>query len=445
MRFAFRRSISLGLLLPLMVGVAFSGRFGLAQDPTSEFGTVFDQHWEQLSKDYPYFELYGVDWDAERADHRPRAVAAESATEFAWEIARMLTVLRDSHTDFMPPIELLQGWAMPDVVTASIDRKIYVVGWGGDRPPIGPARYRTDPRAYPEIVRVQGAPIGSASQILAAGPLNSTLPVRLRWADGTETDEEFKLPAVTNVPPPKTHFGERWVVAGRVGSIGYLRVKTFQPKRATLNPAGKMAPILRARLKELLDTDCLILDLQGNGGGIVSASDPFLSHFLEKRASYAWGNSGGRTRRLNPRSPRCAGAVVVLVDERTGSGGEWAARILRDAGRATVVGGRTLGAEAAIHTSTAADGSALTFSRWPMTEPGVTPFQDKGVELDHALPLTIEEVRSHGYEQALARVRRARFAKALEILCWSEDALDAVLQLADESDREEGAKSSDGR
>ena len=96
MRFALRRPISLALLLSLLVGVASGGRFGLAQDPTSDFGTVFDEHWGRLRKDYPYFERYGVDWDAERADHRPRAVAAESATEFTWEIARMLTVLKDS-------------------------------------------------------------------------------------------------------------------------------------------------------------------------------------------------------------------------------------------------------------------------------------------------------------------------------------------------------------
>jgi carboxyl-terminal processing protease len=408
-----------------------------AQDPATDFGAVFDEHWERLADDYPYFELYDVDWEAERADHRPRAVAAENAGEFAWEIARMLSVLKDAHVEYMPPVEVMTGWSMPDVRVAVMERKPYVIDWGEGHEAVGPAPFRDDPRAYPEIVTVQGMPNGTGIEILAAGPVGSTLELRLRWPDGSETDEEITRPAASNLPPPKRHYGEEWIVHGRVGSIGYLRVKTFSPKRATLGPSGKMTPILRERLEELLDTDGLILDLQGNGGGVVGASDPFLSHFLERRRSYKWGNSGGKKRVLVPRSPRYRGAVVALVDGKSASGGEWAARILRDAGRATVVGGRTKGAEAAVHSLTAADGSTLQFSAWPMVEPGVTPFQYEGIALDHALPVKIEDARAHGYDEALERTRRLRFAKALELLGAPADDLGAIMALADEHDSSE--------
>ena len=134
---------------------------------------------------------------------------------------------------------------------------------------------------------------------------------------------------------------------------------------------------------------------------------------------------------IRPRSPRYRGGVVALVDERSASGGEWAARILHDAGRATVVGGRTAGAEAAVLTSNGPDGSTVHYSGWPMIEPGRKPFQEVGIEVDHELRLTIEAVRELGYDEARTRIRRARFAKALEILGGTPDDADVLLELSE--------------
>ena len=75
--------------------------------------------------------------------------------------------------------------------------------------------------------------------------------------------------------------------------------------------------------------------------------------------------------------------------------------------------------------------SVVHFSGWPMVEPGITPFQEVGVELDHFLPLTIEDVREVGLDEAEERVRRARFAKALELLAAPAADLDALLALAE--------------
>ena len=397
------------------------------------YAETFDAHWERLRDDYPYFELYGVDWDAERAEHRPRAIAAENDTEFAWELARLISALPDPHVSFLPSMDTIQGkWSFPDIDARMIGRRPYVMKWSADGSQ--PKRLTDNPHAYPEIVLIRGQVPGGATDILVAGPLGTSLDFRLRWPDGTETDHVERRPDVSNVPPPRPHFGDKWLVSGRVGSIGYLRVKTFDPKRATLGSDGKMTTMLRAALASLGDTKALILDLQGNGGGLVAASDPFLGNFLKSSLKYRWGNSGGKTRVIRPRTPRYKGGVVALVDEGSASGGEWAARILGDAGRAVVIGERTSGAEAAVHTSKGPDGSLVRFSAWPMVEPGRVPFQHVGIELDYDLPLTIEDVRKHGLEAALQRVRRARFGKALEVLGAPEGDLDALLALAESAD-----------
>lgn len=428
------RAASLALCTGLALAASAPSEGGGAGDPALLYAETFDTHWERLRDDYPYFELYGVDWDAERAEHRPRAVAAANDTEFAWELARMFDVLPDPHLFFMPAVKTMAGrWSYPEIDAHEINRRVHIIEWPEGEQPTTPSAYLDDPRAYPEVIEVQGfAPLGSA-EILVAGPVGTLLEFRVRWPDGSESDHQLPRPAECNVPPPKPHYGERWLITGRVGSVGYMRIRTFNPERATLGPDGKMTTMLRAALTELSDTDSLILDLQGNGGGRVSASDPFLGSFLARTRSYRWGNAGGKRRVIRPGRPRYRGAVVALVDERSASGGEWAARILRDAQRATVVGGRTAGAEAAVHKSHGPDGSVLSFSAWPMIEPGVTPFQDKGIEIDHALPLTLEDARKYGLDEALDRVRRARLAQALAVLGAPASDLEAFVALADRS------------
>lgn len=409
---------------------------GQSADPNPDFlAEVFDTHWERLRDEYPYFDLYGVDWEAERAEHRPRALAAKNPTEFAWELARLISALPDPHVSFIPAIDTIKGkWSYPDVKTKKIERRVYALSWPSGTEPVVPPAFADDPYAYPEIFSVQGEPLAGAAEILAAGPLGSTLEVELRWPDGTESIHQLRRPDISNLPPPDAHLGKHWLITGRVGDLGYMHVRTFDPSLATLGPDGKITTMLRAALKELADTKGLILNLQGNGGGMVAASDPFLGNLLDRTQSYRWGNAGGKKRVIRPRAPRYRGAVVAIVDERSASGGEWAARILRDAGRATVIGGRTAGAEAAVHTSNGPDGSVVNFSGWPMVEPGVTPFQEVGIELDHSLPLTVAAVREHGYDAALERVRRARFKKALELLEAPLSDLDVLMKFAAEAE-----------
>ncbi|KAA3614246.1 MAG: hypothetical protein DWQ01_00665 [Planctomycetota bacterium] len=432
MKLNYRRIFALGAAMSVWAAISAELPSQASGDSKALFAETFDTHWQRLRDDYPYFELYGVDWEAERAEHRPLALAAADPDEFAWELARLLTALPDPHLSFIPAMDTIEGrWSVPEVETRMIERRPVVIAWPeGSQLKLPPA-YAEDPKAYPEIISIQGVIAVGTAEILAAGPVGSSCELRLRWPDGTETDHKLRRPDKSNLPPPKKHFGSDWLVKGRVGNVGYLAVKTFDPEIATLGPDGKMTTMLRAALKELGDTDGLILDLQGNGGGLVAASDPFLGNFLKRSQSYRWGNAGGKRRVIRPRTPRYKGKVVALVDERSASGGEWAARILRDAGRATVVGGRTIGAEAAVHTSEGPDGSIVKFSAWPMVEPGVKPFQEVGIELDHFLPLTLKDVRRLGYEQAFEQVRRARFAKALELLGAPATDLEALLALAE--------------
>lgn len=415
----------------LLATFLLAGKAHALQEKAELYAETFDAHWQVLADDYPYFALYGVDWQAEKEFHRPRALAAQDDTEFAWELARLIMALPDPHVAFIPaPTTIAGKWSVPMVKTKMVERRVFITSWMEAEAATPPESLKEDPFAYPEIIAVAGEPVAGVVEILAAGPVDSACEVRLRWPDGTEVDHTLQRPSEPNLPPEPGHYGEDWLVVGKVGGIGYLRIRSFDPDKATLGPDGKMTTMLRAALKELADTDGLILDLQGNGGGLVAASDPFLGHLLDKTRRYDWGNSGGKTRIIRARSPRYRKPVVAIVDAGSASGGEWAARILRDAGRAVVIGGRTAGAEAAVHTSTGPDGSIVHYSAWPMVEEGVTPFQEKGIEVDHFLPLTVEAMYRHGYEEARTRVEHARYAKALAVLKAPAEHLEGLLTLA---------------
>jgi hypothetical protein len=185
-------------------------------------------------------------------------------------------------------------------------------------------------------------------------------------------------------------------------------------------------------------------EVRGSGGvAQIFAAGPLGSSF---DVGLRWTNGQETVRKLKrPEAREHCRHRRPRKYERWGVGGSHpAARILRDAGRAVVVGERTAGAEAAVLTSVGPDGSVLKYSGWPMVEPAGVPFQEVGIELDHELALTIADVRSLGFEVALERVTRARFAKALEILGRPEHEVEALYGYVGDAVTYKGQASSAG-
>lgn len=89
----------------------------------------------------------------------------------------------------------------------------------------------------------------------------------------------------------------------------------------------------------------VILDLRGNGGGLVSEAVGLAGVFISGGSGVTYSTSEGALRSVE--LPEGGGAVnaalVVLVDEGTASAAEMIAGILQDRGRAVVVGTRTFG------------------------------------------------------------------------------------------------------
>ena len=223
----------------------------------------------------------------------------------------------------------------------------------------------------------------------------------------------------------KFNLTDHTILGQRSGDIGYLALRTFSSesdKGGDDDAAARIAQIDR-ELDRLLDTRALVIDVQDNTGGNSDVLFAALGRLLPQRTLFGrglWLYFGPFTfqgpRYVEPREPCYHGELVVLTSAQTCSAAEWFARTLQREGRATIVGERTVGAEAGTRDVKGPDGSSLTFGwRW-ITDRDGRGLQDVGVIPQVDVSLSIERVREQGYGAAEKRVVDERLRSALALV-----------------------------
>lgn len=142
--------------------------------------------------------------------------------------------------------------------------------------------------------------------------------------------------------------------------VGYIRVNRF---------AQTTMKEMEEAFDKFRNVDALILDLQGNGGGLLGQSIDMAGFFLPKGSAVV--STEGRvypTETYTTTGPGkfLRGKVVVLVDEFSASASEIVAGALQDWDRAVIVGRRTFGKGLVQRQFPLIDGSAvnITVSRY---------------------------------------------------------------------------------
>jgi len=153
-----------------------------------------------------------------------------------------------------------------------------------------------------------------------------------------------------------------WRVLDKKLGIGYARVGVF---------AESTAKELSAGIEELQAQGVtrLVLDLRGNGGGLLDAAIQTASLFIKQGDVLREIKRGGQERyypATNVNSPSQAWEIVLLVDGGTASAAEIVAGALRDNERAVLIGEKTFGKGSVQEVHELPDGSSLhvTVARW---------------------------------------------------------------------------------
>ncbi len=182
---------------------------------------------------------------------------------------------------------------------------------------------------------------------LIRGPEGTTVMLTVKRGESEHVFSVIRAPVVVPVTSSRiiNHDGVR---------IGYLRLTGFS-EGAGDKLRAEVQAALRAHAKGL------ILDLRGNGGGLISEAINVASIFLARGTIMSAEERGRPPRVYNARGDAIAPdtPLVVLVDQGTASSSEIVTAALQDHDRAKVVGTRTYGKGVFQQTERLVNGGAL--------------------------------------------------------------------------------------
>ena len=321
---------------------------------------AIDFVWTTVNERYFDPKLNGVDWRAVRTQYEPKMLAAKSDDEF-WELLDKMTgELKDSHTRVHSP-KLVQQQRNNEshslgVGFVELDGELVVTSvntqsdawWASAR--AGMVIKTIDGNAalpyYQKLVvesRDSSTPWArtrGALRKVNAGDIGSEVSMTFVRSDKSEFSSTMKRRKFSTPPD----FTPRVLPSG----FGYIRFSNF---------LGNLESGIMAEIDKMRDTPGMIIDLRGNGGGSGEMSRRLLGRFFKDDQT----GVTVRTRTGKPISvffipiakldQQLKGSkeraytkpVVVLTNESSASASEVFSVVMKESGRATLIGQRTCG------------------------------------------------------------------------------------------------------
>jgi len=362
------RLAALGLACGLSACAAAPKAPALTPDERRLDVESFDHVWSTVHDKHFDPSLGGLDWNAVRAELRPRverATTRDEARDVLWDLVGRF---KQSHFQILPAelyepaaggpsgvargttgvdARVIGGMALVTSVTAGspADGAGVKAGWEIVRID------KTDTlRRVRELTRKYAARVdrdtvlSGALRFALAGPVGQRVSITFR--DGRGATRRLTLdrgPHEGWMSRPLGHIPSVpvWIRSERVdGRTGYVAFNAF------IDPA-RLMPRFNEAIASLRDADGIVIDLRGNTGGIGDMLAGMAGWFVAARG-VSMGTmitrSGSLKLTVVPRPAPFTGPVAVLIDELSMSASEVLAQGLRDAGRARVFGRRSAGA-----------------------------------------------------------------------------------------------------
>lgn len=372
-----------GVLIAVAAAVICAGPVvadaGLSRERARMNQRVFDRVWSEVRRDYYDPHLHGVDWEAARETYRPRALAAGDDRTLYRELGEMLDLLDDAHAGAQPPASVrreAQRRVRRAVMGLVLARETDEV-WRVDGVRAGSPAEEAGVRIGWKLTGIDGTPWGPEVEV------HDGVPVQADLLDEAGTAHRLEI-------TPREMDGPPAFVADRSRpGVLVLSIDGFEPG------LGRWLGHELAGLPPSVD---VVLDLRGNPGGRLREADAVLSCFLPRAQPWATrrGRSGRAVElRVDERCGDLPGPVdndlAVLVDQASRSAAELTPAALQEAGRAIVVGERTVGAVLIAQDTRLPDGGRLTLSRADFITRGGVRLEKAGVTPDIVVSRTIED------------------------------------------------------
>lgn len=295
--------------------------------------SVYDNVWRWTRDHYYDPAMNGADWAGARERHRGAAASARNDEELYSAINALLDELHDRHTHADSAAEFARTFGHRGVVVGI--RSEPVRGATDGRRRIvevfpGGAADRAGVRRGWILLACNGRP---PTEVLGPGKLKEGQAVQCDFLTDTGDPRSLLLTGSRMTMP--TFRRERMV-------DGYLLAQFESFDMPT-------AAWLRQTIQAHPECKGLILDLRGNGGGHLFALAAILADVFPAPVSMGQMVHRGRAARWYRSIPQDDGAhfdgpVAVLVSRYTASAAEIFSQILKEHGRALIVGEKTAGA-----------------------------------------------------------------------------------------------------
>jgi len=370
---------------------------------------IFTELWETVRDEYLHSDYNGVDWEAIGRKYRVRVEAGLDDEAFWAAMDEMLAELNDDHSVFLSPAEVAEEEATRlgeldyvgiGIYTAPVPPKN---GGGGYSVillvlPDSPATH-AGLRSHDRILAVDGWPAccdaaGNDYLDRLTGPEGD--PVELRVQTPGQSPRSITVTrARIQSPLP--------IEARRLeGDIGYIVIPTFWDETVVERTHQALEGL--AANGELSG---LILDLRVNAGGsdtvlegvLAFFTDGELGHFVGRRGEvplYVEGIDVGGSQQV---------PLAVLVGRETASFAEIFSGVLREAGRAYIVGRTTPGNIETVYGYDFEDGSRAWIAQETFRPPSGADWEDTGIVPDVEVPLDWDEFTVEDDPQLEAALR----------------------------------------
>jgi len=328
--------------------------------------SIFEDLWATVNEEYLYQDFNGLDWDGIQEEYRSQINAGMTGDEFYLAMQDLIYRLGDDHSVFLNPQEVLAEDAeyagnydyvgVGIYVSAVPDRqRAVILGVFPNSPAESAGLQSRD-----NILAVDGQPILDEFGVLRdiiRGPEGTQVTLMIETPG--QPPRELLLPRkriTTALPVPHTVFT---TTSGQ--HIGYVFIVTFTDSGID----DAVGDVLKEMTQEA-PLDGLIIDNRLNGGGVDTVLRPTLSYFTAGKLGDFISRDAERPlevrKGININGSQTV-PLVVLIGRDTVSYGEVFAGVLKDIGRAYLVGETTGGNVETLWGYDFEDGSRIWIAR----------------------------------------------------------------------------------
>lgn len=371
----------------------------------------FDYVWEKINESYWEEDFGGVDWEQAREDLRPRVAEAENIEEVRKIMNELISRLGKSHFAIIPASVYeatevqRKGKAESGMEFRLADGKVLVTSVRLDsdahRQGVRPgwevlvAAGQSASEFVSQALKHQGVVrpdtlIALRFPNLLTGESDATVDCRFRLPDGQE--RELKL-GLVDPPGQVVRFGNlpemRIDMESKLldSNVGYFRFNGF------FDPV-RLMPEFRKAVQRFQSAEGLIVDIRGNGGGMIGMTMGMASPLAEEPAPLGVMKMKDAELKLalfkNPNPYRKK--IAILVDEASASASEIYSGGLQDLKIARIFGRRTAGLSLPSNVEKLPNGDGFQYAFANYTSAAGRVLEGEGVVPDEVIGLTVENL-----------------------------------------------------